>query len=36
MADLPTLSGRDVVRVLRSLVRASGLTVDEFAGLAAR
>ena len=75
MADLPTLSGREVVRVfaragwqmvrqrgshmilikpghmatlsvpdhreiakgtLRSLIRASGLTVDEFAGLAAR
>ena len=75
MADLPTLSGREVVRVfaragwqmvrqrgshmilikpghmatlsvpdhreiakgtLRSLIRASGLTVDEFAGLTAR
>ena len=75
MADLPTLSGREVVGVfaragwqmvrqrgshmilikpghmatlsvpdhreiakgtLRSLIRASGLTVDEFAGLAAR
>jgi|GEM_PF-2535886 len=38
MASLPTLSGRDVVKVfakgtLRSLIRSSGQTVDEFVAL---
>ena len=35
MASLPVLSGREVIKAftLRSLIRSSGLTVDEFVAL---